>query len=95
MQGFHHEALIWRQLAHPNLLPFFGVYFLQNDRSRLCLVSPWLENGNISVYLKRNPVGSNTNRLTLVNAAETSAGVVQLLTLHTGPRCCTWIGTSS
>ncbi|KAJ7793004.1 kinase-like domain-containing protein, partial [Mycena leptocephala] len=64
LKEVYHEALIWRQLAHPNLLPFFGVYFLQNNRSRLCLVSPWLENGNISVYLKRHPVGSN--RLTLV-----------------------------
>ncbi|KAJ6600554.1 kinase-like domain-containing protein, partial [Mycena vulgaris] len=64
LKGFHHEALIWRQLAHPNVLPFFGVYFPQEARSRLCLVSPWMENGNISSYLKRNPAGCN--RFTLV-----------------------------
>ncbi|KAJ7731353.1 kinase-like domain-containing protein, partial [Mycena metata] len=33
-------------------------------RRRLCLVSPWMENGNIYNYLKSNPVG--INRLTLV-----------------------------
>ncbi|KAJ7789054.1 kinase-like domain-containing protein, partial [Mycena leptocephala] len=77
LKGFHHEALIWRQLAHPNLLPFFGVYFLQNDRTRLCLVSPWFENGNISVYLKRHPVGSN--RLTL--ALDVALGMEHLHSL--------------
>ncbi|KAJ7816916.1 kinase-like domain-containing protein [Mycena olivaceomarginata] len=57
LKGFHHEALIWRQLAHPNVLPFLA-------RPRLCLVSPWMENGNVSSYLKRDPAGCN--RLTLV-----------------------------
>ncbi|KAJ7808155.1 hypothetical protein B0H13DRAFT_1668778, partial [Mycena leptocephala] len=42
------EALIRCQLSHPNLLPFFGLYHLQN---RLCLVSPWMENGNIYSFL--------------------------------------------
>ncbi|KAJ6455891.1 kinase-like domain-containing protein [Mycena sanguinolenta] len=64
LKEFHHEALIWRQLAHSNVLPFFGVYFTQEERPRLCLVSPWMENGNISSYLKRHPAGCN--RLTLV-----------------------------
>ncbi|KAJ7057704.1 kinase-like domain-containing protein [Mycena amicta] len=48
------EGLIWRQLAHPNLLPFFGAYYLQGAHGRLCLVSPWMENGDISRYLKTN-----------------------------------------
>ncbi|KAJ7714230.1 kinase-like domain-containing protein [Mycena olivaceomarginata] len=59
---FYREALIWRQLSHPNLLPFFGIYYL--EKSRLCLVSPWMENGDIARYLKNNSVG--VNRLTLV-----------------------------
>ncbi|KAJ7466906.1 kinase-like domain-containing protein [Mycena latifolia] len=61
---FYREALIWRQLSHPNLLPFFGVYYLEDTKSRLALVSPWMENGNIARYLKDNPAG--INRLTLV-----------------------------
>ncbi|KAJ7812488.1 hypothetical protein B0H14DRAFT_3752443 [Mycena olivaceomarginata] len=47
---FGHEALIWRQLSHPNLLPFIGLYYFQQ---RLCLVSPWMENGHIRGFLKQ------------------------------------------
>ncbi|KAF7346620.1 Protein kinase domain-containing protein [Mycena sanguinolenta] len=36
VQNFGQEAVIWRQLSHPNLLPFFGLYYL--DR-RLCLAT--------------------------------------------------------
>ncbi|KAJ7043120.1 kinase-like domain-containing protein, partial [Mycena alexandri] len=61
LKEFSREALIWRQLCHPNLLPFFGVYYLD---SRLCLVSPWMENGNIVDFLRNEP--PNTNRLSLI-----------------------------
>lgn len=27
-QNFSREAIIWRQLSHPNVLPFFGLYYL-------------------------------------------------------------------
>ncbi|KAJ7140920.1 kinase-like domain-containing protein [Mycena epipterygia] len=64
LKEFYDEALIWRQLSHPNLLPFFGVYYLEDAKCRLGLVSPWMESGNIARYLKTNPVG--INRLTLV-----------------------------
>ncbi|KAJ7762577.1 kinase-like domain-containing protein [Mycena metata] len=65
LQEFYHEALIWRQLSHPNLLPFFGAYYLEGTKSRLCLVSPWMENGDITRYLKANPAGINRLTLTL------------------------------
>ncbi|KAL0570204.1 hypothetical protein V5O48_011760 [Marasmius crinis-equi] len=45
------EAIVWRQLKHPNLLPFLGIYYLQ-DESQFCLVSPWMEKGNLMQYLK-------------------------------------------
>ncbi|KAJ7205752.1 kinase-like domain-containing protein, partial [Mycena pura] len=61
LKEFGREALIWRQLCHPNLLPFFGLYYLDN---RLCLVSPWMENGNILEFLGREP--ANTDRLSLI-----------------------------
>ncbi|KAJ7798018.1 hypothetical protein B0H13DRAFT_2167962, partial [Mycena leptocephala] len=69
LKEFYHEALIWRQLSHPNLLPFFGLYHLEDTKSRLCLIFPWMENGDITHYLKNNSVG--VNRLTLVSNKDT------------------------
>ncbi|KAJ6551314.1 kinase-like domain-containing protein [Mycena capillaripes] len=62
LKEFSREALIWRQLCHPNVLPFFGLYHLEN---RLCLVSPWMEYGNIMKFLAKNN-SSNTDRLSLI-----------------------------
>ncbi|KAJ7719294.1 kinase-like domain-containing protein [Mycena metata] len=61
LQEFSREALIWRQLSHPNLLPFYGLYFL--DR-RLCLISPWMQNGNVLAYLNNKP--AHINPLSLI-----------------------------
>ncbi|KAJ7113567.1 kinase-like domain-containing protein [Mycena epipterygia] len=61
LKGFGREAVIWRQLCHPNLLPFFGLYYLDK---RLCLVSPWMENGNILKFL--NKESHDINRLSLI-----------------------------
>ncbi|KAF5350719.1 hypothetical protein D9756_008761 [Leucocoprinus leucothites] len=55
MKIFAKEAIIWSQLSHPNVLPFYGVYLLENQRGQIALVSPWQENGNIAMYLKANP----------------------------------------
>ncbi|KAJ7733601.1 kinase-like domain-containing protein [Mycena olivaceomarginata] len=52
LKEFGREALIWRQLSHPNLLPFFGLYTLDG---RLCLVSPWMANGHLQQFLKNAP----------------------------------------
>ncbi|KAF7351294.1 Protein kinase domain-containing protein [Mycena sanguinolenta] len=52
LQEFGREALIWRQLSHPNLLPFLGLHYLDN---KLCLVSPWMSNGHILQFLKTAP----------------------------------------
>ncbi|KAJ7909213.1 kinase-like domain-containing protein, partial [Mycena leptocephala] len=62
LNKFGREALIWRQLAHPNILPFFGVYYLE---TRLCLVSPWMENGNIMKFLEINKPATQV-RLSLI-----------------------------
>ncbi|KAJ7895941.1 kinase-like domain-containing protein, partial [Mycena olivaceomarginata] len=55
------EALIWRQFSHPNLLPFFGLYVLDNRPS---LISPWMDNGDLKHFLNNAP--SNINRLALI-----------------------------
>ncbi|KAJ7677218.1 kinase-like domain-containing protein, partial [Mycena rosella] len=72
LKGFGREALIWRQLCHPNILPFFGLYYLDN---RLCLVSPWMENGNIFEYLRRDLPG--TDPLSLLSPQPATLDVAQ------------------
>ncbi|KAF8205640.1 kinase-like domain-containing protein [Mycena galopus ATCC 62051] len=48
---FCREALVWKDLHHPHILPFLGI-----DRdsfpSSLCMVSPWMEHGTVMNYLK-------------------------------------------
>ncbi|KIM82030.1 hypothetical protein PILCRDRAFT_88827 [Piloderma croceum F 1598] len=55
LKEFSAEAVLWRQLSHPNVLPFYGVYHLEEATRRLCLTAPWMENGNIVDYLKLYP----------------------------------------
>ncbi|KAF9260152.1 WD40 repeat-like protein [Marasmius fiardii PR-910] len=51
LKDYMQEANIWRQLNHQNLLPFMGIYYLDGQ---LCLVSPWMERGNLVQYLKNS-----------------------------------------
>ncbi|KAG6905534.1 hypothetical protein DXG01_002185, partial [Tephrocybe rancida] len=58
------EAILWRQLLHPNVLTLFGLYRFQN---RISLVTLWMENGDINVYLKKNPAVDVGNGLTYLH----------------------------
>ncbi|KAJ7712491.1 kinase-like domain-containing protein, partial [Mycena metata] len=48
---FCREALVWKDLHYPYILPFMGI-----DRdsypSSLCMVSPWMEHGTVLNYLE-------------------------------------------
>jgi serine/threonine protein kinase len=57
---FLYEAIIWKRLSHPNILPFLG---LSDQSFPLCVVSPWMSHGNIREYLRSNP---EINQLQLV-----------------------------
>ncbi|PBK78438.1 hypothetical protein ARMSODRAFT_998509 [Armillaria solidipes] len=62
IRDFCQEVLVWRQLQHPNVLPFLGV---SEDlfAPSYCLISPWMVNGNIMSYLQAHP---DHDRLTSV-----------------------------
>ncbi|KAG9118909.1 hypothetical protein FRC07_006329 [Ceratobasidium sp. 392] len=45
------ELEIWRALRHENILELHGFALF---RGKLCMVSPWMENGDVNEYLKRN-----------------------------------------
>ncbi|KAL0564317.1 hypothetical protein V5O48_017731, partial [Marasmius crinis-equi] len=47
------EAIIWRQLKHSSVLPFLGIYYLDDNREDVCLVSPYMPKGNLAQFLRK------------------------------------------
>ncbi|KAK0199302.1 kinase-like domain-containing protein, partial [Desarmillaria ectypa] len=48
------EALVWGNIKNPNVLPFLGVNKEPFDAS-FCLISPWINNGDIMSFLRQHP----------------------------------------
>ncbi|GLB37954.1 putative as part of the replication protein A (RPA RP-A), a single-stranded DNA-binding heterotrimeric complex, may play an essential role in DNA replication, recombination and repair [Lyophyllum shimeji] len=59
------EAILWGQLSHLNLLPFFGMFRFKN---RISLVAPWMEHGDMNEYLKNHPAANRV--LLMLDVAE-------------------------
>ncbi|KAG6818414.1 hypothetical protein H0H93_005163, partial [Arthromyces matolae] len=74
LKQFAKEAILWGQLTHPNILPIFGLFRL-TPTPRVCLISQWMENGDITAYLKQNP---DAHRLQLPNILIDNAGRARL-----------------
>ena len=56
--------VIWKNLAHPNIVPFIGaVLVTEPRREKYEIVSEFMENGNISKFIQKNV---NVNGLELV-----------------------------
>jgi len=57
-------VVIWKNLAHPNIVPFIGaVLVTEPRREKYEIVSEFMENGNISKFIQKNV---NVNGLELV-----------------------------
>ncbi|EIN03685.1 kinase-like protein, partial [Punctularia strigosozonata HHB-11173 SS5] len=56
---FCREAVVWKRLIHPNIVPFIGV----EPRNQACIVSEWMDNGDIMSYLEDHP---RANRIDLI-----------------------------
>ncbi|KAJ7572221.1 kinase-like domain-containing protein [Mycena floridula] len=72
------EALLWKQLDHPNILPFLGLN-TEIFPPTVCLVSPWMANGNLRQYSALHP---EFDRLTAIR--QIAAGI-QYLHEHEPP----------
>ena len=59
------EVIVWGQLNHRNLLPLYGIstsFKVANDGyPNPCLVSPWMENGKLCVFVRKNPTFNRFN----------------------------------
>lgn len=60
-QRFYREGHTWRCFKFPYLQPFIGFYYKDD---RICLVSPFVENGPLLAFLDRHP---NVERALLVS----------------------------
>ncbi|KAF9256324.1 kinase-like protein [Marasmius fiardii PR-910] len=76
-QAYLREAIVWRQMKHPNVLPFLGIYHLENNE-QLCLISPWMERGNLAQYVRSTP----RERIEYYNLVHDVASGLSYLHLH-------------
>jgi len=62
MQKYYKEAIAWKSLCHPNVLPLLGV---PKDRSQFefAMVSEWMTNGTINEFVRAH---RDVNRFKLV-----------------------------
>ena len=60
LQRFCREAVAWKHLQHPNILPLLGVTV---SGHRFMMVSKWMENGNIIQFIGKD---QDINRTLLV-----------------------------
>ncbi|KXN89684.1 hypothetical protein AN958_05346 [Leucoagaricus sp. SymC.cos] len=50
------EVILWAHSSHPNVLPFLGVFLdIQSNPPQICLVSPFMKNGNLRDCTARLP----------------------------------------
>ncbi|KAL0576017.1 hypothetical protein V5O48_005962 [Marasmius crinis-equi] len=54
ISNFCREALVWTRLSHPNIHPLLGVNKVFFEPG-FALISPWMENGHILLFIDRNP----------------------------------------
>jgi len=93
LQRFCKEVLVAKRVKHDNVLAIVGVQMSDEPEFKLCIVSEWMERGNMHTYLRNNEVA---DRVELVSPRPhprfpllTRSGAVawcdegpQLLTLH-------------
>ncbi|KIK65954.1 hypothetical protein GYMLUDRAFT_38419 [Collybiopsis luxurians FD-317 M1] len=63
------EVLLWRQLNHPNILPFLGINTQLFDPT-FCMVSPWMSNGDIVSYSQKSSLNLTTKVKHMIQIAE-------------------------
>ncbi|KZS96505.1 kinase-like protein, partial [Sistotremastrum niveocremeum HHB9708] len=56
------EMKVWSRVTHPNVLPFLGFCFFQHaneshsgEPDRISLISPWMQHGTATQYVKDHP----------------------------------------
>ncbi|KAG6379365.1 hypothetical protein JVT61DRAFT_11828 [Boletus reticuloceps] len=87
------ELGIWRNLEHPNIVPFLGIAYGFGGQGHASLVSLWMANGSLQRFLGQHDDRlTNAHRLQLVRDRSvlrtrsflTPLGILQLLDIANG-----------
>ncbi|EIN08805.1 kinase-like protein, partial [Punctularia strigosozonata HHB-11173 SS5] len=65
---------LWRQFDHPNVVPFLGVD-RQTFEARYAIVTPWMENGNMLEYIRRQELPFYRILLLITKLEEAARGL--------------------
>ncbi|KLO15215.1 kinase-like protein [Schizopora paradoxa] len=79
------EVLLWRQLAHPNLLGFVGI--CEEAVPSPAMVSLWMENGSVLHFSRRKPMGTKLRMLSQVARALAYLHTHNPVVVHQDVRC--------
>ncbi|KAK1218097.1 Rho guanine nucleotide exchange factor [Marasmius sp. AFHP31] len=82
LRNYIREAIVWKQLKHPNILPFLGIYYLDDARQDICLISPWMDRGNLVQYLKATPQRSVNHMLLVFDVASGLSHLHDMAIVH-------------
>ncbi|KXN83221.1 Tip elongation aberrant protein 1 [Leucoagaricus sp. SymC.cos] len=58
------ELALLAHVSHSNVIPLSGAYLSVERNPRICIVSPWMENGDLTDYLTKFP---DTSRIPLMS----------------------------
>ncbi|KXN80803.1 Serine/threonine-protein kinase HT1 [Leucoagaricus sp. SymC.cos] len=49
------EFVLLAHLSHPNVVPFYGVWLPDDKSAKICIVSPWMSNGDLGNFIATFP----------------------------------------
>ena len=70
-QKLRREIDVWRRLDHDNIVPLLGVTTDVKPYTSMGMVSPWMENGDLTKFLRTTPPITVRRRLELVSPTPT------------------------
>ncbi|KXN87575.1 PAB-dependent poly(A)-specific ribonuclease subunit PAN3 [Leucoagaricus sp. SymC.cos] len=49
------ELVLLAHISHQNIIPLYGAYLSAEPKPKICIVSPWMENGDLADFLRKYP----------------------------------------
>ncbi|KXN90436.1 PAB-dependent poly(A)-specific ribonuclease subunit PAN3 [Leucoagaricus sp. SymC.cos] len=68
------ELALLAHVSHLNIIPLYGAYFSAENK-RICIVTPWMENGDLTEFLRKS---NNTSSIQILLMSDIAAGLQYL-----------------